>query len=41
MEAPVDRPEPVLRIATLEDASSSLEAVKEAADDLGTEGCVL
>lgn len=27
--------------ATLEDASSSLEAVKEAADDLGTEGCVL
>jgi hypothetical protein len=27
--------------ATLEDASSSLQAVKEAADDLGTEGCVL
>ena len=27
--------------ATLEDASSSQEAVQEAADDLGTEGCVL
>ena len=27
--------------ATLEDASSSLEAVQEAANDLGTEGCAL
>jgi hypothetical protein len=27
--------------ATLEDASSSQEAVQEAADDLGTEGCAL